>query len=144
MNISAKCPFPQLALALLLVPSFGAAAQTVSSAPISVSAATAPTVVPALVAYSGTALNAKGNPASGEASITFLIFKDQTGGEPLFAETQTVTLDPTGHYKVNLERLWPMDCPVISSPLARRAGLRCKPPDNRHSLASCWSASPTP
>jgi hypothetical protein len=102
MNISTKCLFPRLALALLLVPSFGAVSQTVSSAPISVAAATAPTVVPALVAYSGTALNADGNPASGEASITFLIFKDQTGGEPLFAETQTVTLDPTGHYKVNL------------------------------------------
>jgi hypothetical protein len=102
MNISTKCLFPQLALALLLVPSFGAVSQTVSSAPISVAAATAPTVVPALVAYSGTALNAEGNPLSGEASITFLIFKDQTGGEPLFAESQTVTLDPTGHYKVNL------------------------------------------
>ena len=76
--------------------------QTVSSAPISVAAATAPTVVPALVAYSGTALNAEGNPLSGEVSITFLIFKDQTGGEPLFAETRTVTLDPNGHYKVNL------------------------------------------
>ncbi len=102
MNISTKCVFPQLALALLLVPSFGAVSQTVSSAPISVAAATAPTVVPALVAYSGTALYVEGNPLSGEASITFLIFKDQTGGEPLFAETQTVPLDPTGHYKVNL------------------------------------------
>ena len=102
MNISTECLFPQLALALLLVPSFGAVSQTVSSAPISVAAATAPTVVPALVAYSGTALNAEGNPLSGEASITFLIFKDQTGGEPLFAESQTVTLDPSGHYKVNL------------------------------------------
>ena len=102
MNISTKRLFPRLALALLVVPSFRAVSQTVSPAPISVAAATAPTVVPALVAYSGTALNAEGNPPSGETSITFLIFKDQTGGEPLFTETQTATLDPTGHYKVNL------------------------------------------
>ena len=31
-----------------------------------------------------------------------LIYKDQTGGEPLFTESQIVSLDPTGHYKVQL------------------------------------------
>jgi hypothetical protein len=36
------------------------------------------------------------------ASVSFLIFKNETGGEPLFAETQTVALDPAGHYKVQL------------------------------------------
>src|SRR5271170_6716090 len=100
MKTSTKCLFPQLALALLLVPSFAAVSQTISSASTPVAGAL--TIVPALVGYSGTALNAQGSPLSGEASITFLIFKDQTGGEPLFTETQSVVLDPTGHYKVNL------------------------------------------
>src|SRR5271170_1604105 len=100
MKTSTKCLFPQLALALLLVPSFAAVSQTISSASTPVAGAL--TIVPALVGYSGTALNAQGNPLSGEASITFLIFKDQNGGEPLFTETQSVVLDGTGQYKVNL------------------------------------------
>ncbi len=100
MKTSMKCLLPQLALALLLVPSFVAVSQTISSASTPVGGAL--TIVPALVGYSGTALNAQGSPLSGEASITFLIFKDQTGGEPLFTETQSVVLDATGRYKVNL------------------------------------------
>ena len=41
-------------------------------------------------------------PLTGEKIITFLIYKDEQGGEPLFAETQTVTPDPSGQYKVQL------------------------------------------
>jgi hypothetical protein len=100
MKTSMKCSLPRLALALLLLPSFVAISQTIS--PVSIPAVSAQTVVPALVGYSGTALNAQGSPLSGEVSMTFLIFKDQTGGEPFFTETQSVALDATGHYKVNL------------------------------------------
>jgi hypothetical protein len=60
-------------------------------------AAAAPTAVPPLVPYSGVAEG-----RSGQSTITFLIFKEETGGEPLFAETQSVLLDAAGHYKVNL------------------------------------------
>jgi len=70
-----------------------------ASAPL---AATAPTPVPALVPFSGTDVGFEGKPVTREASITFEIFKDEKGGEPLWAETQTVVIDPTGHYKVQL------------------------------------------
>ena len=65
-------------------------------------AASASTSVPALVPFSGTLTEPDGKPVSGETAITFLIFKDQEGGEPLFAETQAVTPDASGHYKVEL------------------------------------------
>ena len=65
-------------------------------------AATARSPVPALVPYSGVALDPDGKPVSAESSITFLIFTDENGGEPLWAETQSVRLSPTGHYKVEL------------------------------------------
>ena len=60
-------------------------------------AASALTAVPPLVPYSG---QVEGR--TGQASATFLVYKDQTGGEPLFTESQIVSLDPTGHYKVQL------------------------------------------
>jgi hypothetical protein len=65
-------------------------------------AASAPTVVPALVPYSGVAVDRDGHALSGETGITFLIYKDQNGGEPLFTETQSVVPDSTGHYAVHL------------------------------------------
>ena len=82
-------------------PSVAQTAQTFSpnSTPLAASAATA---VPALVPFSGTLTEPDGKPVSGETAITFLIFKDQTGGEPLFVETQAVTPDASGHYKVQL------------------------------------------
>ena len=42
------------------------------------------------------------NRSPGETSITFLIFKGEQGGEPLFTESQTVTPDRAGQYKVQL------------------------------------------
>lgn len=79
-------------------------AQTQVPSPASVAplAASAPTVVPALVPYSGFAVDGNGRALSGETGITFLIFKDQTGGEPVFTETQSVVPDATGRYTVRL------------------------------------------
>jgi hypothetical protein len=88
-------PFRRLisvALSLFLVP-LCAAPQTAATGV----AASAPTAVPPLVPYSGVVEG-----RSGPATVTFLIFKEEAGGEPLFVETQTVVLDPGGHYKVNL------------------------------------------
>jgi hypothetical protein len=61
-------------------------------------ATTAATVIPALIRYDGV------GPSAGKAPtmVTFLIFKEESGGEPLWTETQTVTLDPAGKYKVYL------------------------------------------
>ena len=70
-----------------------------SAAPLAASASTA---VPALVPFSGIITEPDGKPISGQTTVTFLIFKDQEGGEPLFAETQSVTPDSSGHYRVQL------------------------------------------
>lgn len=65
-------------------------------------AANASTAVPALVPYSGIAIDAQGKPLGEAVSVTFQIFKDEQGGEPLFAETQTLNLDHLGRYKAQL------------------------------------------
>ena len=74
-------------------------------------AATASTAVPALVPFSGVVV-AEDKPLSEEASITFLIYKDEAGGEPLFTESQTLALDATGHYKTQLGETLPNGIPL--------------------------------
>ena len=64
-------------------------------------AATAATLVPLLVRYAGIALRPDGKAAL-QTSITFQLFKDEQGGDPLWAETQLVTTDATGRYAVHL------------------------------------------
>jgi Chaperone of endosialidase len=76
-------------------------AQNLNTQPVPL-AASAATAVPALVPFSGSLTEPDGKSLSGETAITFMIFKDQTGGEPLFAETQAVTPDASGHYRVQL------------------------------------------
>ena len=62
-------------------------------------AATAATVIPALIRYSGMASSSDRKP---QTSATFLIFRDEKGGEPLWIETQSIALDLDGHYEVYL------------------------------------------
>jgi hypothetical protein len=83
-----------LVLPSLLVLPLTAPAQTAATLS---SAATAATAVPPLIPYSGQIQG-----FSGQATASFLIYKDETGGEPLFAETQTVVLDSSGRYQVQL------------------------------------------
>jgi len=73
-----------------------ASTASVSAAPIS------PSQVPRLVRFSGTLLDETGKPRTGVAGVTFFFYKDQTGGAPLWMETQNVTLDAKGHYSVLL------------------------------------------
>jgi len=79
---------------LLVLPS--AAPQTTST-PL---AASAPTAVPSLVPYSGGAFSSDGKSLAGETGVTFQIYKEEAGGDPLWIETQTVAVDASGHYKV--------------------------------------------
>ena len=65
-------------------------------------AASAPTAVPALVPYSGFGVGADGRAITGEVPVTFMIYKDEVGGDPLFTESQTAAFDTTGHYAVEL------------------------------------------
>src|SRR5271168_4129421 len=103
-------------------------------------AASAPTAVPSLVPYSGAAIDSNGQPLAGDAAATFLIYKDEQGGEPLFTETQTVLLDGTGHYRVQLGATLangvPMD--LFSSGEARwlEVQIAGQPPQPRVLLAS--------
>jgi len=60
-------------------------------------AASALTAVPPLVPYSGQVAG-----RAGQATVTFLIYKDQQGGEPLFTESQIIAFDEAGRYKVQL------------------------------------------
>jgi hypothetical protein len=84
-------------------------AQTTSVTPI---AATAPTAVPALIPYGSTAIAADGKPLSNESSVTFLIFKDESGGQPVWTETQMVSPDRAGQYSVKLGASSPLGVPL--------------------------------
>lgn len=79
---------------------FSTGAQTIT--PRTPVAATAQTVVPALVPFSGTALAYDGKPLSGETSVTISLFKDEEGGEPLWSESQSTIIEPSGHYQLQL------------------------------------------
>jgi hypothetical protein len=54
--------------------------------------------LPRLVRFSGTVPDLNRNPPTGLASITFALYAEQTGGAPLWMETQNVTADSSGHY----------------------------------------------
>jgi len=96
-----------LVFACALLPS--AARPQTAAAPLAASARTA---VPALVPYSGSVAAVDGKLPVGEVSATFLIFKEQQGGEPLFAETQTIAIDAAGRYKAQLGAASPSGLPA--------------------------------
>jgi hypothetical protein len=59
-------------------------------------------VVPAMVKFSGTLNDGDGKPLTGTQGVTFLLYKEQTGGAPLWMETQNIQADKNGHYTVML------------------------------------------
>jgi hypothetical protein len=59
-------------------------------------------VVPRLVNYSGKAIDVQGKVITGAAGITFSIYSEETGGAPLWLETQNVQIDSKGNYAVQL------------------------------------------
>ncbi len=54
--------------------------------------------LPRLVRFSGTAKDLNGNPMTGVVGITFAFYSEQTGGAPLWLETQNATADSNGHF----------------------------------------------
>jgi hypothetical protein len=132
MPVSIKRHTLPLLSALMIVPPFVAVSQTSQSVPTpAVPAASASTVVPPLIPFAGAAFKAEGQPLASPASIAFLIFNNETGGEPLFAETQTVALHAAGHYMVQLARPFPMAFAPTSSLPEGRAGSKSRSPDRR-------------
>ena len=91
-----------LVLSMTLLPVASMAyGQTADSAitPAAPLAATASTTIPRLVQFSGVAQKVD---EKSPAKVTFLLFKDQTGGDAVWIETQTVSFDSAGHYSVYL------------------------------------------
>jgi len=83
-------------------------------------------VVPRLVNFSGTAMNAQGKPLSAVIGITFSIYKDQADGSPLWMETQSVHADGKGNYSIQLGATKSDGLPVelFASGEARWLGVR--------------------
>ncbi len=66
-----------------------------------VSTSSAAAVVPHLVNFSGKAME-QGKPITGQAGITLGIYGEETGGSPLWLETQNIQIDSKGNYTVQL------------------------------------------
>src|SRR5689334_10854487 len=62
----------------------------------------AESVVPSVVKFAGTLNDASGKALPGTVGVTFLLYKEQAGGAPLWVETQNVLPDASGHYSVML------------------------------------------
>jgi hypothetical protein len=68
-----------------------------------VTAATAAkSAVPRLINYSGILKSSDGKTMTTTTGVTFLLYRDDQGGAPLWLETQNVTPDRMGHYSVQL------------------------------------------
>ena len=59
-------------------------------------------VVPTMVRFGGVLTDENGKPLTGAVGVTFLLYKEQQGGPPLWMETQNVQPDKAGHYSVML------------------------------------------
>ena len=78
-----------------------AAGQQIGSNTSAASTST-PATVPRLVQFSGVAKDIDGKPLTGTVGITFLLYRDQQGGAPLWMEVQNVQVDARGHYSAQL------------------------------------------
>jgi hypothetical protein len=65
-------------------------------------ASTASAVIPSLINYSGVLKGINGKPLTSITGVTFLLYKEEQGGAPLWIETQNITPDKTGKYGVTL------------------------------------------
>src|SRR5579864_6818164 len=72
---------------------------------------TATPVVPRLVKFSGALRDEAGHPKPGIAGVTFALYKEQTGGSPLWLETQNATGDSKGNYTILLGSTKPEGLP---------------------------------
>jgi hypothetical protein len=74
-----------------------------SGAPVQGSSQTGPSIsLPRLIKVSGVFRPADGNPAPAVERVRLAIYADETGGQPLWEETQSVALDVEGRFLVLL------------------------------------------
>jgi len=57
---------------------------------------------PQLMRFSGTIAPSSGDPSPGTQELTFSLYSEEEGGEPLWSENQTVNVDAKGQYSVFL------------------------------------------
>jgi hypothetical protein len=92
-RLTAKHLFPLLGFCCALA-LYGQQATTNPNQPV--------TTVPRLVRVSNTFHPANGLPAAPVESVTFSVYRDESGGNPLWQETQNVSLDANGQYTAML------------------------------------------
>jgi len=82
--------------------------------------------VPRLTNFSGTVKDSAGKPQTGLVGITFALFEEQVGGDPLWSEIQNVQLDEQGRYTVLLGATQPTGLPLdlFTTGKARWLGVR--------------------
>ena len=73
-----------------------------TAAATAATASTANTAVPGLINYSGVLKDINGKPLNGITGVTFLLYKEEQGGAPVWIETQNITPDKNGKYTVTL------------------------------------------
>ena len=59
-------------------------------------------VVPSLINYNGVLKDSSGRTLMNLTGVTFLLYKDEQGGAPLWMETQNIQPDKAGHYTIQL------------------------------------------
>jgi hypothetical protein len=97
----------------VLLFAFAAAGWSQQSANAAASAASGSTSqLPRLVKFSGTVKDANENPLTGVVGVTFALYSEQSGGAPLWLETQNVQLDKNGHYTILLGATKPEALPL--------------------------------
>ncbi len=101
------------------------AAQKLSTATNASAAASARTLVPQLIKFSGTLADLAGKPISGPVDVTFSLYSQESGGSPLWYESQTVNANAAGEYTTLLGAMTatgvPMD--LFTSGQARWLGV---------------------
>ena len=94
--------FVAMGLVVLVCAASWTAVAQQSAAVAPVAAAGTATAVPNLINYSGVLKDTSGHTLTSLTGVTFLLYKDEQGGAPLWLETQNVQPDKTGHYTVQL------------------------------------------
>ncbi len=101
------------------------AEQTALRAAPAVAPAAAQAIVPQLIKFSGTLTDLAGKPISGPIDVTFSLYSQESGGTPLWYESQTVNANAAGQYTTLLGAMTatgvPMD--LFTSGQARWLGV---------------------
>jgi hypothetical protein len=112
------------AVIVCLLCAVGVRAQQSGASDLTSNAATSASSVPRLVRFNGTLQDGTGKALAGPVEVTFELFAQQSGGEPLWWETQTVEADAQGRYSVLLGAMHPEGLPMDLFRSGRGSGRR--------------------